>query len=58
MNPTQSTAEGRIVQIIGPVVDVEFGDNVPPIYTALETAHEGSRKVFEVAQNQIGRAHV
>jgi len=57
MNPTQSTAEGRIVQIIGPVVDVEFGDNVPPIYTALETAHEGSRKVFEVAQH-LGNGRV
>src|SRR3989338_8138065 len=51
MNPAQSTSEGRIVQIIGPVVDVEFSENVPPIYSALELSHEGERKVFEVAQH-------
>ena len=27
--------KGKIVQIIGPVVDVEFGDALPPIYNAL-----------------------
>ena len=49
--------EGKIVQIIGPVVDVEFGENVPPIYTALETLYEGQRKVFEVAQH-LGNGRV
>ena len=49
--------EGKIVQIIGPVVDVEFGESVPPIYTALEATHEGSRKVFEVAQH-LGNGRV
>ena len=28
--------KGKIVQIIGPVVDVEFPDKLPPIYTALK----------------------
>lgn len=33
---------GRIVQIIGPVVDVEFSDNyLPPIYQALRITSEG-----------------
>src|SRR5215470_16652585 len=27
--------KGKIVQVIGPVVDVEFADQLPPIYTAL-----------------------
>ncbi|MEK7087837.1 MAG: F0F1 ATP synthase subunit beta [Patescibacteria group bacterium] len=49
--------EGKIVQIIGPVVDVEFDESVPPIYTALEATHEGTRKVFEVAQH-LGNGRV
>src|ERR671917_1064183 len=33
---------GRVVQIIGPVLDVEFGDGyLPPIYTALRITSEG-----------------
>jgi hypothetical protein len=33
---------GRIVQIIGPVVDVEFSNNyLPPIYQALRVVSEG-----------------
>jgi F-type H+/Na+-transporting ATPase subunit beta len=33
---------GRVVQIIGPVMDVEFGDGyLPPIYTALRVTSEG-----------------
>ena len=49
--------EGKIVQIIGPVVDVEFTETVPPIYTALETSLKGERKVFEVAQH-LGNGRV
>ncbi len=38
---------GRVVQIIGPVVDVEFEENyLPPIYTALRITSEG----FDVPQ--------
>ena len=32
---------GRVVQVIGPVVDVEFDKDVPPIYNALQ--HPGRR---------------
>src|SRR5258706_12302160 len=33
---------GKVVQIIGPVVDVEFSDNyLPPIYQALRITSEG-----------------
>jgi F-type H+/Na+-transporting ATPase subunit beta len=43
---------GRVAQVIGPVVDVEFkGDRVPDILTALEVVREGSRLVLEVQQN-------
>jgi len=43
--------EGRIVQIIGPVVDVEFSpQELPEIYSALEIPHRDGRVVAEVAQ--------
>lgn len=32
---------GKVVQIIGPVVDVEFQDYLPPIYQALRITSEG-----------------
>ena len=36
---------GKIVQVIGPVVDVQFADNsIPPIYQALTVEFEGSGK--------------
>src|SRR5580693_1053176 len=44
---------GRITQVIGPVVDVHFDDNLPPILNALETQNQGRRLVLEVAQ-QLG----
>src|SRR5258706_6613793 len=33
---------GRVVQIIGPVVDVEFTGQVPAIYTALRIKDDGA----------------
>jgi F-type H+-transporting ATPase subunit beta len=33
---------GRVVQVIGPVVDVEFDKNVPAIYNALRIQDDGS----------------
>src|SRR5487761_1572789 len=44
---------GHITQVIGPVVDVHFADNLPPILNALETTNQGQRLVLEVAQ-QLG----
>jgi F-type H+-transporting ATPase subunit beta len=32
---------GRVVQVIGPVVDVEFDSGIPPIYQALRIQDEG-----------------
>ena len=34
---------GRVVQIIGPVVDVEFEGGVPPIYTAVRIVDDGKQ---------------
>ena len=42
---------GRISQIIGAVVDVQFEGDLPPILNALETENQGQRLVLEVAQH-------
>src|SRR3546814_14076865 len=42
---------GKITQVMGPVVDVQFAGDLPPILNALETANDGKRLVFEVAQH-------
>ena len=42
---------GRISQIIGAVVDVEFDGDLPTILNALETTNQGNRLVLEVAQH-------
>ncbi len=49
-----NSMNGKIVQVIGPVVDVEFESELPAILTALETkAVDGHRVVLEV-QAHIG----
>jgi F-type H+-transporting ATPase subunit beta len=50
---TFTTAEGRISQVIGAVVDVQFDGHLPEILNALETENQGNRLVLEVAQ-QLG----
>ncbi len=42
---------GKITQIIGAVVDVNFQDELPEIYTALETDNSGNKLILEVAQH-------
>jgi F-type H+-transporting ATPase subunit beta len=42
---------GRITQVIGAVVDVQFDDHLPSILNALETSNQGNRLVLEVAQH-------
>ena len=44
---------GRVTQVIGAVVDVQFDGHLPEILNALETTNNGSRLVLEVAQ-QLG----
>jgi F-type H+-transporting ATPase subunit beta len=50
---TIANATGRITQVIGAVVDVQFDSYLPPILNALETINNGNRLVLEVAQ-QLG----
>jgi len=42
---------GRITQVIGAVVDVQFDGHLPAILNALETDNHGNRLVLEVAQH-------
>jgi len=44
-------ATGRISQVMGAVVDVQFDDHLPAIMNALETDNHGNRLVLEVAQH-------
>uniref|UniRef100_A0A668AUC4 ATP synthase subunit beta n=1 Tax=Myripristis murdjan TaxID=586833 RepID=A0A668AUC4_9TELE len=44
-------ANGRIVAVIGAVVDVQFDEGLPPILNALEVLGRESRLVLEVAQH-------
>src|SRR5438105_10095965 len=54
---------GTVVQIIGPVVDVEFTDYLPPIYQALRITSDGfdvEQKIDVVAevQQHLGEGRV
>ena len=44
-------ATGRITQVIGAVIDVQFDDELPKILNALETDNGGNRMILEVAQH-------
>jgi F-type H+-transporting ATPase subunit beta len=47
-----TTAPGKITQVVGVVVDVEFTtDNLPAIYNALTLEHDGKTLTLEVAQH-------
>ncbi|KAK7930741.1 hypothetical protein WMY93_007136 [Mugilogobius chulae] len=46
-----ATASGKIVAVIGAVVDVQFDEGLPPILNALEVTGRDSRLVLEVAQH-------
>src|SRR6187455_294143 len=48
---TTPNAVGKITQVIGAVVDVQFEDHLPAILNALETTNGGNRLVLEVAQH-------
>ena len=45
-------SKGKIIQVIGTVVDVEFAaDELPEIYSAVELKNEGEKLVLEVEQH-------
>lgn len=45
------STDGRIVAVIGAVVDVQFETNLPSILNALEVQNRTPRLVLEVAQH-------
>jgi len=47
----KAKAHGRITQVIGAVVDVQFDGDLPAILNALETHNNGKRLILEVAQH-------
>ena len=49
-----ATSVGKISQVIGAVVDVQFEGNLPPILNALEVQGVSNRLVLEVAQHLGG----
>jgi F-type H+-transporting ATPase subunit beta len=44
-------SNGKVTQVIGAVVDVQFDGDLPAILNALETQNQGKRLVLEVAQH-------
>lgn len=49
--PKASAGAGKVTQVIGAVVDVQFDGALPAILNALETSNNGKRLVLEVAQH-------
>ena len=48
---TNTQLKGKIIQIIGPVIDIEFIGGVPKVYNAIEIINDGSKLVLEVASH-------
>ena len=46
-----AAAKGKVVAVIGAVVDVQFDEGLPPILNALEVQNRTPRLVLEVAQH-------
>ncbi|MDG2407177.1 MAG: F0F1 ATP synthase subunit beta, partial [Paracoccaceae bacterium] len=46
-----ANSKGKITQVIGAVVDVQFEDHLPQILNALTTENNGKKLVLEVAQH-------
>ena len=46
-----SENKGRIVQVIGPIVDIQFMEDIPNLLNAVEINNKGQRIVVEVAQH-------
>ena len=58
MSMLGNSGYGRIVQVMGPVVDVEFNEDcLPYIKDALEVVVDGKKRVMEVSQ-QLGNGMV
>ena len=53
----ENVQTGRVTQVMGAVVDVQFDGHLPAILNALQTDNHGNRLVLEVAQH-LGEATV
>ena len=47
----EKVTKGKVTQVIGAVVDVQFDGDLPEILNALETENNGNRLILEVAQH-------
>ncbi|MBV03158.1 MAG: F0F1 ATP synthase subunit beta [Rhodobacteraceae bacterium] len=47
----EKVSKGKVTQVIGAVVDVQFDGDLPEILNALETENNGNRLILEVAQH-------
>jgi F-type H+-transporting ATPase subunit beta len=48
---TENISGGRVTQVMGAVVDVQFDGHLPAILNALQTDNHGNRLILEVAQH-------
>lgn len=48
---TAKGAKGRVVSVIGAVVDVQFDEQLPPILNALQVDGRSPKLILEVAQH-------
>lgn len=46
-----SMKEGKITRVVGPVVDIEFENELPALFNALESEVDGNKIIFEVEQH-------
>ncbi len=51
LEKTMNKTKGKIIQIVGVVVDIEFSGHLPAIYNALEVEHNKQKLVLEVSQH-------
>uniref|UniRef100_A0A915PI52 ATP synthase subunit beta n=1 Tax=Setaria digitata TaxID=48799 RepID=A0A915PI52_9BILA len=51
VKPTVKGSKGRIVAVIGAVVDVQFDEGLPPILNGLEVSGRRPRLILEVSQH-------
>ncbi|VDO21175.1 unnamed protein product [Brugia timori] len=51
VKPTVKGSKGRIVAVIGAVVDVQFDEGLPPILNGLEVSGRKPRLILEVSQH-------
>lgn len=49
---------GKVVAVIGAVLDVQFDGTLPPIVNALEVQNRQTRLILEVAAQHLGASIV